>query len=312
MNNNYKVYAHINKQNGKAYIGITNRPAPQRRWGLEGQGYKLQPKFYNAIQKYGWLEFEHCILVENLTKQEALDLETYYIEQYNSIENGYNVLLHGIDSYPRYKPVFCVTTQKKYNSIKEAALDTNTFPSRIIQNCKGQIGPVKGYQWTYWNQNLNRPDPIVPFISKSRPTTAIYCIEKKKFFNSVEEGAKAIGVNGSDLSKVLCKKRNGILGLHFIRASEISEQSIIETVQKKTGKQQKVYCYENNQVYNSLEDAASFCNKSAQSIMKNCQGKLQSCGGYHFSYIKDLQTETLLNLYYPINYQGGIVEDGQK
>ena len=74
MNNNYKVYAHINKQNGKAYIGITNRPTPQRRWGLDGQGYKLQPKFYNAIQKYGWLEFEHCILSENLTKQEALDL----------------------------------------------------------------------------------------------------------------------------------------------------------------------------------------------------------------------------------------------
>ena len=43
--------------------------------------------------------------------------------------------------------------------------------------------------------------------------------------------------------------------------------------------------------------------------MKNCQGKLQSCGGYHFSYIQDLQAETLLNLYYPINCQGGIVED---
>ena len=44
--------------------------------------------------------------------------------------------------------------------------------------------------------------------------------------------------------------------------------------------------------------------------MKNCQGKLHSCGGYHFSYIKDLHSEILLNLYYPINSQGGYEEDG--
>lgn len=309
MNNNYKVYAHINKQNGKAYIGITNKLKPQYRWGIEGRGYKLQPKFYNAIQKYGWSEFEHCILAENLTKKEALDLETYYIEQYNSINNGYNILLHGINSYPKYKSVFCVTTQTKYNSIKEAALDTNTFPYRIIQNCKGQIGPTKGYQWTYWDEIKNCPHDIIPFISKPHPTTSIYCIEQKQFFNSVEEGAKFLGVDGSDLSKVLCKKRNGILGLHFIRSSEISEENIADTVRKKTGKQQKVYCYENKQVYNSIEEASIFCNKTPQTIMKNCQGKLQSCGGYHFAYVKDLDTEILMELYYPIEYQGGIVED---
>ena len=33
--------------------------------------------------------------------------------------------------------------------------------------------------------------------------------------------------------------------------------------------------------------------------MKNCQGKLQSCGGYHFTYLKNLNNEILLNLYYP-------------
>ena len=88
--------------------------------------------------------------------------------------------------------------------------------------------------------------PIVLFTPKPYLTTAIYCIEKRRFFNSVEEGARAIGVDGSDLSKVLCKKRNGILGLHFIRASEISEEAILETVRKKAGRQSKVYCYENN------------------------------------------------------------------
>jgi predicted GIY-YIG superfamily endonuclease len=36
--NNYKVYAHINKQNGKAYIGITKQEL-SARWRNGGKGY---------------------------------------------------------------------------------------------------------------------------------------------------------------------------------------------------------------------------------------------------------------------------------
>ena len=301
MNKNYKVYVHLNKENGKAYVGITNRSNPQFRWGSAGQGYVKQPKFYNAIEKYGWDTFEHLIIIEGLSKSEALELETYYIKQYNSIENGYNILLHGIDSYPRNKPVYCMTTGRQYNSIKEASEDTYTLPSRIIQNCKGQIGPTKGLQWTYWDEKHNRPYPIIPFIPKARKTTAIYCIEEKTFFDSVEDGAKAIGVDSSDLSKVLCKKRNGIQGLHFIRASELTEENLLSEIRKQTGRTQKVYCHETQTVYNSLENAAQISHRTAQSVMKNCQGRLQSCGGFHFSYLKDIDDEILLALYYPYN-----------
>lgn len=70
----YLVYQYINKIDGNQYIGITKRK-PEERWGLNGQKYSTSPKFYEAIQKYDWNNFEHKILETNLTKDEACEKE---------------------------------------------------------------------------------------------------------------------------------------------------------------------------------------------------------------------------------------------
>lgn len=79
MNNDklFCLYVHENKINGKCYVGITSKQPPQKRWGLNGIGYKGQ-YFYNAINKYGWDNFEHHILFSNLTVDEASQKEKRY------------------------------------------------------------------------------------------------------------------------------------------------------------------------------------------------------------------------------------------
>ena len=77
------VYMHTNKINNKKYIGITCNDA-SRRWGLQGQGYRRQKHFWNAIQKYGWDNFEHEIIENNLTEDQAKIMEVELIKQYNS------------------------------------------------------------------------------------------------------------------------------------------------------------------------------------------------------------------------------------
>lgn len=90
MDNNFTVYMHI-APNGKKYIGITQQ-VPEKRWG-KGRYYLKNNHFTNAIQKYGWENFEHNILFEHLTKKEAeqKEIELIFFYKTNHPKFGYNI-----------------------------------------------------------------------------------------------------------------------------------------------------------------------------------------------------------------------------
>lgn len=100
MNNedNYTVYMHISPSH-KVYIGITCQK-PECRWN-NGNGYTQkkrngeysQPSFAHAIMKYGWENFEHIILFENLSKDEAEHREKLLVALWRSNDRnfGYNI-----------------------------------------------------------------------------------------------------------------------------------------------------------------------------------------------------------------------------
>ena len=93
----YCVYAHINTFNRKVYVGISKNPI--QRWGRNGIGYKGSV-LGNAIQKYGWDNFEHIILETDLTRKEAGFLERLYIISLDAkVPNGYNVCDGGEGAY---------------------------------------------------------------------------------------------------------------------------------------------------------------------------------------------------------------------
>ena len=91
FNDTYCVYVHINKINGKKYVGQTYKD-PEDRW-RNGKGYKTSPYFYKAIKKYGWDNFEHEIVASNLTKEEADNFEKLLINKLNLMQHeyGYNL-----------------------------------------------------------------------------------------------------------------------------------------------------------------------------------------------------------------------------
>lgn len=89
----YKVYMHT-FPNNKKYIGITKQNI-KKRWS-NGCHYKNQMVF-KAIEKYGWKNIKHEILFDNLSKEEACNLEQKLIKKYksNQKEYGYNHSIGG-------------------------------------------------------------------------------------------------------------------------------------------------------------------------------------------------------------------------
>ena len=85
----WKVYQHYCILSGGTYIGITSKKTLGMRSGRQGQNYYDSPRFWNAIQKYGWDNFEHEILFDNLLESEAKTIEIFLIAKLR--EYGYKL-----------------------------------------------------------------------------------------------------------------------------------------------------------------------------------------------------------------------------
>lgn len=93
--NTYCVYMHKNKINGKIYVGSTKYgDDPNKRW-RDGEGYGGE--FKNDIDKYGWDNFEHHVIQNNLSLEEANELEKLNIIIFNTADPkyGYNKYIVG-------------------------------------------------------------------------------------------------------------------------------------------------------------------------------------------------------------------------
>ena len=87
---NYIVYLHINKINGKVYVGITHHVEnPNRRW-INGKGYRTTSIIHKAIVKYGWNNFKHIIFCKT-SKEKACLLEQTLIRLYKDKNKSYNI-----------------------------------------------------------------------------------------------------------------------------------------------------------------------------------------------------------------------------
>ena len=198
MEKTYSIYIHKNKINNKVYIGQTSQ-SPEKRWG-NGSGYKTSTKFYNAIQKYGWDNFEHTVLFNNLNADTANKIEEMLIKQYRSTEDdyGYNIK-HGGSNHNHSEE-----TKRKIgeaNKISQKGKQWTNSQKELMSNMfSGENNPFYGKHHT--EESLDK-------MSKNRLGKGgkkVRCINTGEVFDTMMDAARWCGLKTSSSIGQVCNK----------------------------------------------------------------------------------------------------------
>ena len=201
MNNNI-VYCHINKINGKRYIGITKNSL-KRRCRYNGDGYKKSSRFYNAIKKYGWENFEHIILEKDLTRKEAGEREKYYIQLYNTMDDkyGYNITSGGDCEF--YREAY---SEEHNKLVSEATKKAMNEPERRAH----MLEVYKSEDWIRKNSESAKKqwaNTDLKIKIQEANGFKVKCIDTNKEYMSIIEASKDTGISTYKITQS-CKRDN--------------------------------------------------------------------------------------------------------
>lgn len=299
-NNNY-VYMHKNKTNNKVYIGITGRD-PEKRWA-NGNGYRYNPHFWNSIQKYGWDGFEHVILENDLTRDEAKEKEIYYIKKFNSTnpEKGYNIKRGGdsssmpsVKQYDRFSGKFlyewdCTVSAEKSLGIPNA--DISAVCNGIMKTSHdfyfsyeylGEYLPHDIYEW------INTNDCYVPVAQYDLSGNFI------QKFDSIVDAKKFLGLKDNEAINFNNKTSRGYIWKKLDKKNptytkKLSDEEIryINT----NGKSNTCFQYNLDgtfiRSFNSTTEAAKLLNMSQPCIATACRKEYFQSYNYLWRYERD-------------------------
>ena len=209
--NNYKVYVHINKTNGKRYYGITKQE-PKKRW-QNGKKYGNNDHFTNAINYYGWDNFDHIVIARGLTEEEAKWLEIELIREFDTTnrDKGYNITKGG-EGTNGYKHT--EETRKNIGKIHKGKTLSEETRKKLSEAMKGKNSPMKGKTHTEeTRKNISE-------AMKGKGTTRVYCIELNLYFDTVTEASEYVGCSVQNISKVLGKSNKTAKGYHWLYAED--------------------------------------------------------------------------------------------
>ena len=209
----FYVYMHVNKENGKKYIGITCQE-PKKRW-RNGKGYK-NGSFANAINKYGWDNFEHKILYTKLNKENACKKEKELISKYHTMNSkyGYNLCEGGnvTTGYHHSK-----SSREKMSKLKKGMYDGKNNP---MYGRKGNLSPVYGKHFTEEHKikiSEAKKGKYTNYIKSLRKKVNQYTLDGEfiKTWDSIADAERELKLKGTHISRVCRKKRKSTGGYIF-------------------------------------------------------------------------------------------------
>lgn len=250
----YVVYMHTNKINNKKYIGAT-RLSVKERW-RDGKGYKTQV-FGRAIEKYGWENFTHEILFENLSKEEAETKEKELIAQYKTRESdyGYNIAVGGEGVGEKEDhPLFGThkTEEQKEKQREKMLGDSNRMRGRkhteeakkkmrekakqresrpVSEETKKKISESKmGHEVSAEAREKIRKAKIgKPFIGEKTFTKKVICLETNIVFDSACEASRQTNIDRRMICRCCNDEASKAGGLHW---QYYTPENVLKTIEE--------------------------------------------------------------------------------
>ena len=171
----YSIYKATNKVTGKCYIGFdSNWPRRKLEHKSSAKNKKHNFKFYRAIRKYGWDNFEWSIIYQSKDGEHCkCIMENYFITTFNSMKKGYNSTLGGEGQlglkHNEKTKIKCGAHQIKINGItynsKQEAMTKLNIGWRQIKRIE------KNLPLGRTGQNNGKSKPIILFGKKYETKT---------------------------------------------------------------------------------------------------------------------------------------------
>lgn len=268
--NNWLVYCYTGKNN-KKYVGITGRTIAARA-GNNGINYVNDNcAFGKAILKYGFDFFTVETLETNLTFEEACEKEKYYIQLYDSYNNGYNCTLGG-DGVLQADYELIDTLWESGLTVNEIKIATG-YGKRAINSALSQKG-INGKERISRSAGQYHAFPVYQYDMAGNYITE---------FSSLSEAEQITGIPHTNISKVTNGIRTSAGGFIWSK----SKQNKIEPKEKKKGNKKTVYQYnlQNELIaqYESTAEVERQLGYGKYYISKNALNKTVAYG-YRWSY----------------------------
>lgn len=174
----WQVYKHTSPS-GKIYIGITSKKDVKKRWNY-GSGYISCWYFKKAIDKYGWNNITHEVLLKDVSESEAKYAEKYLIRWYKMHNISYN-LTDGGDGWLGYHH-----TEEAKAKMRKAKLGTKASEEakrKQSESLKGRPGR-KG-----WHHTEESRKKMHEFQSQRE---FVYHISKEELSKRFKEAQKGV------------------------------------------------------------------------------------------------------------------------
>jgi group I intron endonuclease len=218
---NYIVYIHRNKINDKKYIGITKRTTIER-WGSNGQRYKRSnPYFYNAIEKYGWENFEHIIYAEGLSKNDACNIEIKLIKEYKTQEKefGYNIESGGTSAHMSDETKQKISKALKGNKNGQGIKCSEEKKKKISEAQKGRkLTEEHKLKLSLAKKGKSHKSPSIETrnkISKSHKKCPVFCEETNTIYESIQDCARKLNIPATCVCRCCKNKSKSVYGYHL-------------------------------------------------------------------------------------------------